>query len=87
VITEICYPWLVLPQVSSGKISLYLSVNLFFKLLSVNKKTLLDKDYELLRKTEMKILSDELLDPEQNYRLFEGLISLKKQVFFLLKIL
>lgn len=45
----------------------------------MHKKTLLDKDYELLRKTEMKILSEELPDPEQNYRLFEAMIDFAKE--------
>ena len=45
----------------------------------MNKKTLLDKDYELLRKTEMKILADELLDVEHNYRVFEGMVAFAKE--------
>ena len=45
----------------------------------MNKKTLLDKDYELLRQTERRILSDEVLDPEQNYMLFEAMIDFAKE--------
>ena len=41
----------------------------------MNHKTLLDKDYNLLHKTERRILREEILDPEQNYRLFEAMVA------------